>query len=271
QPAAESPGLSLGRAWPERPPRPGRAHNLPASPTPLIGREHETAGARRQLLREEVRLLTLVGPPGIGKTRLSIEAAQGLVDYFERGVRFVSLAPIRDPGLVASAIAQSVGVGEAGDRPLSEILAAALREQELLFVLDNFEHVLAAAQLVADVLAACPRLKVLATSRAPLDVYGEFELPVPPLALPDAGRSPPPEELEEIAAVELFVQRARAVRPGFALGPDNASAVAEICMPLDGLPLAIELAAARVKVLSPQAILVRLQRRFELLTGGAQD
>src|SRR5436190_17620138 len=141
QPAAESPGLSLGRAWPERPPRPGRAHNLPASPTPLIGREHETAGARRQLLREEVRLLTLVGPPGIGKTRLSIEAAQGLVDYFERGVRFVSLAPIRDPGLVASAIAQTVGVREAGDRPLSEILAAALREQELLLVLDNFEHV----------------------------------------------------------------------------------------------------------------------------------
>ncbi len=250
---------------------PRSAPVLPAPLTSLIGRERELAAVRQALCRPQVRLLTLVGAPGIGKTRLGLEVADALTPEFEHGPFFVPLAPLRDPGLVASAIAQTLGVHEAGRQSLLDTLKVSLCNRQLLLVLDNFEHVLAAAPLVGELLAACPGLKVLATSRAPLHVYGEHEYPVPPLALPDLERIDDPEALAEVPAVALLVERARAVRPDFALTAQNAPAVAEVCVRLDGLPLALELAAARLKLLPPRAILARLGRRLELLTGGARD
>jgi predicted ATPase/DNA-binding SARP family transcriptional activator len=248
-----------------------RRHNLPAQTTPLLGREAEVAAVAEKLRRDELRLLTLTGPGGTGKTRLALQVAAELLGAFENGVTFVALAPISDPDLVVSAVFKTLGVQETAGRPPQESLEEHLRDRELLLLLDNFEQVLAAAPLVAELLASCPRLKVLVTSRAPLHLQGEQEFPVPPLAVPDLKHPPPVETLSQVAAVALFLQRAQAVKPEFALTDENAAAVAAICQRLDGLPLAIELAAARAKLFSPLALLTRLTSRLALLTGGARD
>ncbi len=245
--------------------------NLPAPFTRLIGRRKEITAVRDRLRRDDVRMLTLTGPAGVGKTRLALEVARGLLDDFPDGVVFVDIALIRDPERVVFEIAQALKVRDSPDwRPLAT-LQEYLRDRALLLILDNFEQVLPAAPDVAGLLAACPRLKVLATSRAALRLSAEHEFPVPPLAHPDPDRLPPSDALAAYPAVALFVDRARSARPEFALTPQNARAVAEICQRLDGLPLALELAAARIKVLPPQGILGRLQRRLELLTSGPID
>jgi len=244
-------------------------NNLTLPRTPLIGRDHELATVQQLLLQEQAGLLTLTGPGGIGKTRLAMQVAANVLDHFVDGVYFVSLAPISDPALVASAIAQTLGVREAAGRAVQESLQEYLRDKQLLLVLDNFEQILPAAPLVSALLTACPRLKVLATSRATLHLYGEQEFPVPPLALPEAKHLA--ARLNEYAAIDLFCQRARAVKPDFVLTPANAADVAKICIGLDGLPLAIELAAARIKLFSPAALLARLDQRLTLLTDGPHD
>ncbi|MEZ4862005.1 MAG: LuxR C-terminal-related transcriptional regulator [Caldilineaceae bacterium] len=248
---------------------PTAQNNLTLPRTPLIGRDHEVATLQHLLLQEQVGLLTLTGPGGIGKTRLALQVAANLLDHFVDGVYVVSLAPISDPELVSATIAQTLCVREAAGRPLQESLQDYLRDKQLLLVLDNFEQILAAAPLVSTLLTSCRRLKVLVTSRAALHLYGEQEFPVPPLALPDAKRLT--ASLSEYAAIDLFCQRAKSVKPDFALTPDNALDIAKICIGLDGLPLAIELAAARIKLLSPAALLARLDQRLTLLTGGAHD
>ena len=246
-------------------------NNLPLQPTPLIGREKEVAEVCERLSRPEVRLLTLTGAGGTGKTRLGLQAAAELTQQFEDGVFFVSLAAISDPELVVGAVAGTLGVKEAGGQPLLESLEYYLGEKHILLVADNFEQVLEAAPVVTGLLAAASNLKVLATSRIPLGLYGEHEYAVPPLALPDPERPLSVERLTQYEAVRLFVERAQAAKTDFSVTNDNAPAVAEICYRLDGLPLAIELAAARIKVLSPQKMLGRLGNRLKLLTGGARD
>jgi predicted ATPase/class 3 adenylate cyclase len=246
-------------------------HNLPAQATPLIGREAEVLAVCDLVRRDNVRLLTLTGPGGIGKTRLALQAAADLLDDFRDGVYFVPLAPIRDPELVLQAIAQALGVSEAVDKSLSESIKAFLRQRQTLLLLDNFEQVLDAAPQIAALLAAAPELKVLATSREVLHLYGEHEYEVPPLSLPDLQHLPPIERLTQYEAVRLFIERAQAVRLDFAVTGENAPAIAEICVRLDGLPLAIELAAARSKLFPPKALLARLDKRLALLTGGPRD
>jgi predicted ATPase/class 3 adenylate cyclase len=247
-----------------------RPHNLPSQPTPLIGREREVAAVIERLQRPDVRLLILIGPGGTGKTRLALQVAAELLADFANGVFFVALAPIRDPALVASAITQALGIREIGNRPLIEGLAAYLHGKRLLLVIDNFEQVLPAASLLADMLAAAPLLKILVTSRAVLGAYGEHDFVVPPLLLPDSTHSLPVERLTQYEAVRLFIERAQAAQADFTVTSDNAPAVAEICSRLDGLPLAIELAAARIRLLPPQALLARLSQRLNVLTGGAR-
>jgi predicted ATPase/serine/threonine protein kinase len=248
--------------------------NIPVQRTRFVGRERELAAARELLLRPDVRLLTVTGPGGIGKTRLAVEIGSGLIDHFPGGVHFVPLASLGDPGLVAPVIVQTLGLSEARSQSPLEILKKNLQDSVLtarLLVLDNFEHLIQGAPTVAELLAMAPNLKILVTSRAPLHVYGEREFPVPPLALPDARSSPAPEALSRYPAVELFLHRAVAAKPDFELNRENAQAVADICSRLDGLPLAIELAAARIKVLSPASMRMRLASRLQLLTGGARD
>jgi len=248
-----------------------RPNNLPVQATPLIGREREVVAVRDLLLRPGVRLVTLTGPGGTGKTRLGLQVAADVLDHFEHGVYFVNLDPIGDPALVASAIAQPLAVREQGGKPLLESLKDYLRDKQLLLLLDNFEQVTAAAPLVAALLAAAPRLAVLVTSREVLHLYGEHDVAVPPLTLPDPRHPLPLERLTQYEAVRLFIERARAARSDFTITHENAPAVAEICYRLDGLPLAIELAAARIRLLPPQAMLQRLTSRLRLLTGGARD
>jgi predicted ATPase/DNA-binding CsgD family transcriptional regulator len=245
--------------------------NLPTQATPFIGREKEVATVCDLLCREDVRLLTLTGVGGTGKTRLALRVAAELCDLFTHGVYFVNLAPISDPDFVVPTIAQTLGIREVADQLLLEHLREELQQKHLLLVLDNFEQVMSAAQEVIDLLAGCPKLKVLVTSREVLRVRAEYEFAVPPLAIPDPTRLPELAALSHYAAVALFIQRAQAVQPDFQLTPVNAHVIAEICVRLDGLPLAIELAATRVKLLSPQALLARLNQRMQILTSGARD
>ena len=250
---------------------PATYHKLPVQPTPLIGREIELEAAREMLLRNGMRLLTLAGPPGIGKTRLGVELASRLLSDFPDGVHFVSLAPVSDHTLLLSAIRQALGVKEARDRPLITTLQDYLSDRQVLLVLDNFEQVVAAATDVAELLSLCPHLKIVVTSRQVLNIRSEYAFEVPPLALPNPKHLPDAAALAQYEAMMLFVQRAQAVKNDFQLTSANAHSVAEICLRLDGLPLPIELAAARTKVLSPDAIRARLSHKLQLLTGGQRD
>lgn len=245
--------------------------NLPAQLTPLIGREQEVATLCAMLRRSDVRLLTLTGMGGIGKTRLSLEVALALLGEFVDGVWFVPLAPVSDPELVIPTIAQTLGLREAGDWPLMERLQSHLAGRHLLLLLDNFEQVTPAARSLIDLLAACPALKIVVTSRAVLHVRGEHEFQVAPLALPDLKNVSESSALSHYAAIALFVQHAQTIKPDFQLTPANARTIAEICLRLDGLPLAIELAAARIKLLPPPALLSRLEHRLHVLSSALRD
>ena len=246
-------------------------NNLPIQPTWLVGRKREALVIENLLLRSEVRLVTLTGPGGVGKTRLGLQVAADLSEAFTDGVYFVNLAPVRDPALVLPAITQAFGLSEIREYSLLDVLHNALRDRQLLLLLDNFEQVVEAADLLADLLAHFPSLKFLVTSRMALHLRAEQEFAVPSLALPDPRHLADVQALSQFEAVVLFVARAQAVRPSFEVTSANAPTIAEICIRLDGLPLAIELAAARVKVLPPQALLARISQRLRLLTKGARD
>ena len=248
-----------------------RTGHLPAPMTSFIGREWEVATVGARLRVPEVRLVTLTGAGGIGKTRLALQIASGLHDAFPQGVWFVNLAPVNDPNLVIPTIAQAFGVRAQHGPPTVDTLRAALREQRILVVLDNFEQVVASAPEVAALLAAVPGLKALVTSREALRLSGEHVVVVAPLSVPESTAVATATQLLEHAAVRLFVERAQAVAEHFRLTSANASAVVEICARLDGLPLAIELAAARVSFFPPESLLARLDRRLLLLTRGPRD
>jgi len=245
-------------------------NNLPVQSTPFIGRKKQLAAIKELLMGTETRLVTLLGPGGTGKTRLSLQVAQDLLDQFSSGVYFVPLADDTDAGQFISRVAQQLEVREGG-RPLLENVKDYLRDKRMLLVLDNFEQLVTAAPVVSDLLTASSQLKIITSSRIPLNLHGEREFPVPPLELPQTENGLALESLLGNESMLLFVGRAQAVHPSFALTKDNASAVAEICRRLDGLPLAIELAAVRIKLLQPQAILTRLDDKLKLLTGGARD
>jgi predicted ATPase/DNA-binding XRE family transcriptional regulator len=266
--AAARPAAPNTRALPSPEIRGG----LPRPLTPLVGRERECERVQAILLRADTRLLTLTGPGGTGKTRLALEVARRVEGAFGDGVCFVSLAAITDPGLVPSEIARALGLRVASEGSLLDRLAESLRPLELVLLLDNVEQLLpATAPAIAALLTSCPTLKIVATSRTALHVSGEREFAVPPLALPDLDRLPPPADLLDVDSVQLFVERGQAVDSDFALMDDTAPVVAAICRRLDGLPLAIELAAARLKALPPGELLRRLDRRLPLLTGGPLD
>jgi non-specific serine/threonine protein kinase len=250
---------------PRLPPPP----NLPTPLTGLIGRQRELVEA--QSLLATTRILTLVGTGGVGKTRLALEIAAAMSDHPDADVCFVSLGPLTDPAMVLPTIAGTLGLNLRGERPVLDVLAEYLRDRELLLVLDNFEHVVTAAPQVVDLCARCPRLKLLVTSRMGLHVRGEREFVVPPLAVPGSPEPATVDSVAKYAAIALFVERAQAVAGAFALTPENAATVAAICRRLDGLPLAIELAAARAKVLSPAELLERLNAGFTILTNGPRD
>ena len=243
---------------------------LPVPATPLVGREPEAAAIEDLVVREGARLVTLTGPGGVGKSRLAVQAARRLGPGFADGVRFVDLAAVPAADLVAAGIAAGLGLIASAGQLLPD-LRSFLRARRLLLVLDNFEQVAGAAPLLADLLGAAPGVVVLVTSRVVLRLSGEHEFPVPPLPVPPAGQDRDAADVQDYASVALFVERARAAAHTFELTSDNAEAVAEICRRLDGLPLAIELAAARVRLPPPQALLARLDDRFSLLTGGARD
>jgi predicted ATPase len=258
---------------PQQAPNTEHAHtnNLPLQPTPLLGREKEIAAVCALLRQPEVRLVTLTGLGGVGKTRLGLEVATNLLDVLAGKVSFISLASIRNPDLVIPALAQQLGLKETGEQPLLEQLKTLLQDTSMLFVLDNFEQVVMAALKLSELLTACPHLKFLVTSRAALRVRDEHEFPVLSLALPDLTQLPTSEVLSQYTSVTPFLERVRSVKPNFQMTATNGRTIAEICVYLDGLPLAIELAAARMKLLSPQALLVRLNQRLAVLTGGARD
>lgn len=247
------------------------AGNLPAQTNTFIGRETEIEAIREQLTRPETRLLTLTGPGGTGKTRLAIRVASSLQGQFEHGVRFVDLESLSEASRVASAIAVALGVRERGEIPVQEALGALLRQRQLLIVLDNFEHVIEAAPLVGQLLAVAPGVKFLVTSRESLQIYGESEFSVAPLPLPAIQTSASAASVAKSDSVRLFVERARAARPDWELTNENAAAIAEICRRVDGLPLALELAAARVRIFPPEELLARLESRLGTLTAGPRD
>src|SRR6266487_4649629 len=246
-------------------------NNLPIQPTPFIGREQEVAAVTRLLKRPDVRLVTLSGPGGVGKTRLALHVAAELSDDFTDGVFVVALAPVNTPEQVVPALAQTLGIGESSDLPLFPLLETALKEKKLLLLLDNFEQVVEAAVVLAELLAACPRLKVMVTSRMGLHVRAEHEFIVPPLSVPTLKQLPDARTLSHYKAVALFIERAQTTKPDFSVTNSNAPIVAAICAHLDGLPLAIELAAARVKHFSPHTLLPRLEQGLSVLSGGARD
>ena len=242
---------------------------VPTTFTSFIGRERDVAAIEDMLLRQEVLLLTLAGIGGIGKTRLALQIATHMRSSFADGVCFAWLASTTDQALIPSIIAETIGIQQVGNLSILEQVKLFLRDKHLLLILDNFEQLVTGAPLVEDLLAACPELKIVVTSRAVLRLRAEFEYPVDPLTLPDLERSPNDTGIGQSTAIALFVQRAQMVHPNFQLTQSNARTIAEICVQLDGLPLAIELAAARIRLLPPQALLSRLSRRFEVLTGGA--
>jgi len=251
-----------------------RPSNLPAASTALIGRENEMAAVKQLLLRRDVRLVTVTGPGGIGKSHFAIEVARAVMEHFPFGVYFVPLASVFDASVIASVIAQTLGVRETGGQRPLESLKEFMRKNvttPMLLLVDNLEHLLGATPLLADLLALAPGLKILVTSRAALRVHHEHEFALPALALPDSRAPNSLSSLAEYPAIALFMQRAAAVKPGFVLTNENASAVTEICTRLDGLPLAIQLAAARIKLLPPAAMRSRLASRLQLLTSGARD
>ena len=249
-----------------------RSHNLPVQRTPLIGRRAERSALQPLLADTEIRLITLSGPGGTGKTRLAVQAATDAVVGFPGGIRFVNLSPITDFKLVVPAIAQALGIRETPGRPLIEVLKEHLASLgRVLLVLDNFEQVAAAAPDLSEMLDACPAAKAMVTSRTVLRVYGEHEFSVPPLPLPESDEPLSPGRLLDFPSIALFVNRATAVKPDFCLTLQNSAAIIQICRRLDGLPLAIELAAARIKILTPAGLLTRIASRLELLTGGARD
>ena len=244
---------------------------IPVQLTALVGREQALKTVCALLQCPEVRLATLTGMGGVGKTRLGLQVATGLLSTFADGVCFVSLASLRDSSLVVPAIARALGLAEDAEQPLRPRLKAYLCNKQLLLLLDSFEHVARAAPLLVELLQTCPDLKALVTSRSPLHVRGEYEFHVPPLTLPDVEQLAQGEAFAHCASVALFVQCAQSIKSDFALTGANAHTIAEICIRLEGLPLAIELAAARIRLFSPQELLAWLEQRLPLLTNGARD
>jgi predicted ATPase/DNA-binding XRE family transcriptional regulator len=248
---------------------PSSRSNLTTPTTSLIGREKELAAVHQYLLRADIRLITLIGPLGIGKTRLSIEAARGALFHFPDGVFFIALAPVNDPSLIAPAILQTLGFGEMGDHLSLERVKEGIGDKQMLLVLDDLEHLVEdVAPLVYELLLVCPRLHILTTSREALHIPGEWSYSVPPLAAPNDADSIQMDTSAEFPALTLFAERARAVQAGFTLNANNIHAVASICTQVDGLPLAIELMAARIRLMSAETLLARMNGQFVLSTDG---